>query len=87
MKFELNSDTVKEIIAKKEERSGKRLFPEEVDVRFVKLRPRFTLCIIDTPEEQFFGISLRSKHDKDTPEVGKVVAFVRALEAIAECQP
>ena len=73
-----------EIIKRKESRSGVALNPEDLTVEYKILFPRITLCIIHNSRTGagYFGGTMRSKHDKDDKLVGRIIAFVRAINEI-----
>lgn len=67
-----------EIVRKKEERNNLDLGFIEVEYQF--LIPRTTLCILGTEYGIFYGVAIRSKLDYDDVQIGKNIAFSRALE-------
>jgi|GEM_PF-6855738 len=77
------------IVQKKAHRGGTVLNPEDLTVEYKVLFPRITLCIIHDIAlgMNYYGATMRSKHDKDNPLVGYSIAFVRAInDIIAELQ-
>ena len=82
----LNKDELA-ILVKKEKRMGKKF--DVVGIKYVKLFPRSTLCVLSTEhshgvriDELAFGISMRGRRDPDIPSIGEVLSFVRALNAL-----
>lgn len=81
------TDTERGIIAKKEIRWIRKGTMKKVNVDYINytlLFPRTTLCSISKVkdpklDEATFGLALKSKHDKNNPEVGEIISFVRAL--------
>lgn len=78
-------ETEKQIITKKEKRSGKRY-----NVSFIEYRKpthKTTLCLLASSEhplleEVAFGESVLKENDIDNQPVGAVVSFIKALNSM-----
>lgn len=78
------NDNESEIVRKKAHRSGTVIHSEDLTVGYKLLFPRITLCIVHDSAlgVNYYGATMRSKHDKDKQLVGWNIAFSRAVDDI-----